>query len=797
MRRIFGGKRGAGEMWTRKGVGGLLRFDSRGRQRVFLTVAAGLIAVAFAAISWADVVVPDGDVVSVGDQSTVNLGNVSPGATLTPKTSFKLVCDSKNHVDLGQTLTLSYSSSSSTIPGGSMTATNASIGPIPASWPDDSSGSGTTNCPSPSPTPLGDNGDSTVTITAPTAPGTYTFIPRWTFSLSPTGSGDSSAVQGSGTTVSYTLTVVANAAPTVSAISGDGTADEGDTKTYSVTATDPDSDALTYAWSVTSGNATIPGSTTGSSAGVNFTDGPSTVGLQAVVDDGHGHTVTRTRSVTENNVAPTVNLSGDSTASEGQTKTYTYSVSDPGNDPSPTITESCGANGTRTDTPAVNSFDCTFPDGPASSTVMVSANDGDDTGSASINVTVQNLDPTVELSAGNASSFGESATLERTFNYSASDPAGAADPLTATISCGTGGSYVGGSDTGSSFKCKFPDGPASPTVSISVNDGDGGTDSDSQNVTVQNLDPTATITGAPTTSPEGTAVNLGSTVSDPSAVDVAAGFTRSWSVTKNGNPYGSGSATSFTFTPDDNGTYIVSFSANDKDGGTGSDTKTITVTNVAPTISSFAIVKPAGAACSGATNKVTVSFAVGDPADQAVDPITGSITWGDGSLAEPISGRSISQDHNYAPGGPYTIDVSVNDGDGGTASAGGSASAFTVTYATSGILQPINITGTRSAFKLGSTIPVKVKITDCNGNPVSGLSPQISLTKLDATPEGSAIEDFYSTVPDQGTTMRFTGSPDYQYIYNLGTKNQSQGDYKVTITDATIAAVSATFSIKK
>src|SRR5262249_52736966 len=37
------------------------------------------------------------------------------------------------------------------------------------------------------------------------------------------------------------------------------------------------------------------------------------------------------------------------------------------------------------------------------------------------------------------------------------------------------------------------------------------------------------------------------------------------------------------FTPDDNGSYVVSVQATDKDGGTGSTTATLVVTNVAPT----------------------------------------------------------------------------------------------------------------------------------------------------------------------------------------------------------------------
>ena len=126
MRRIWG-KRGASE------AGGLIKRS--GGRRAAPVVLACLLAAVIAGISLADSVVPDGDVVATGDQGTVNLGTVAPGAVLTPKTSFHLVCDSKNHVDQGQTLTLTYSSSGSIIPAGSMTATNATIGPIPASWP--------------------------------------------------------------------------------------------------------------------------------------------------------------------------------------------------------------------------------------------------------------------------------------------------------------------------------------------------------------------------------------------------------------------------------------------------------------------------------------------------------------------------------------------------------------------------------------------------------------------------------------------------------------------------------------
>ena len=114
---------------------------------------------------------------------------------------------------------------------------------------------------------------------------------------------------------------------------------------------------------------------------------------QVTDSDGAADTDNQVVVVTVANVAPTVTLTGDAAADEGSTHTYTYTVSDPGDDPNPVIVESCGANGTNTDTAAVNSFECTFPDGPASSTVSVTADDGDAVGSDELEVTVANVKP--------------------------------------------------------------------------------------------------------------------------------------------------------------------------------------------------------------------------------------------------------------------------------------------------------------------------------------------------------------------------------------------------------------------
>ena len=47
-----------------------------------------------------------------------------------------------------------------------------------------------------------------------------------------------------------------------------------------------------------------------------------------------------------------------------------------------------------------------------------------------------------------------------------------------------------------SFECTYADGPSTHNPSVTVSDGDGGSDSDSTAVTVDNVDPTVTLTGA-------------------------------------------------------------------------------------------------------------------------------------------------------------------------------------------------------------------------------------------------------------------------------------------------------------
>src|SRR5262249_53297179 len=159
---------------------------------------------------------------------------------------------------------------------------------------------------------------------------------------------------------------------------------------------------------------------------------------------------------------------------------------------------------------------------------------------------------------------------------------------TVTLTASVGSIYLKNDATGRWFWAYTPaDGPSdSTTVTITATDDGGLTATTSFTLTVNNVAPTASITGLPAKghSPEGTAITLGSSVTDPSPVDTSAGFTYAWNVTKNGVAVVSWSGAGLSFAPDDDGTWVVTLTATDKDGGTSPAAQTtILVDNVDPT----------------------------------------------------------------------------------------------------------------------------------------------------------------------------------------------------------------------
>jgi DNA/RNA endonuclease G (NUC1) len=229
------------------------------------------------------------------------------------------------------------------------------------------------------------------------------------------------------------------------------------------------------------------------------------------------------------------------------------------------------------------------------------------------------------------------------------------------------------------------------------------------NVTVNpvNDPPTASIVTV-ATSPEGTPVTATANVSDPDANE---SFTYAWSVTKNGSPYASGNTPSINFTPDDNGAYLVSLTVSDRSGATGSDSRTINVTNVAPVITSASL----SSAAIDENGSVTISGAFTDPG--TADTHTVIVNWGDGSANSTVplapGSHVFSLAHQYlddAPSGTasdvYSISVTVADDDAGTANASASVTVNNVAPSIN------SVTGPTGPLQLGTAASINISYSD-------------------------------------------------------------------------------------
>ena len=434
-----------------------------------------------------------------------------------------------------------------------------------------------------------------------------------------------------------------------------------------------------------------------------------------------------------------------------------------------TVPKTCTANVTYT--PSANFF--------GSDSFTYKANDSSlDSAPATVSITVNAVNdaPVVTLSGDALVNEGDT----KTYSFTTSDVDSSSFSFASgSPSCGTGGTLVVGSPTidsstgAGSFQCTFPDGPASPTVSVTVSDGDGGSDSDSIAVTVANVAPTVILSG-PTSANEGATVSYSYTFTDPGADT----WTRSVSCGAHGTISNDSFAAStksgsFDCTWADNFTgEQVSVTVSDDDGGSDSDSIAVTVANVAPQITSASF-NASSVSC--AANTVTLTVAFTDP---GADTWSATIDWGDGTPAQSVASTTspISTTHTYALAGVYTATVTVADDEGGSDSA---TASVTVSYTIvgGGFLPPINNTGhgsNPSVFKYGSTIPVKIKVQDCDGSYPSTLGPRIYIQKMSGSvPVNGELEPYSTSAADSGNTMRFTGAPDFQYIYNLASKSFS------------------------
>ncbi len=613
----------------------------------------------------------------------------------------------------------------------------------------------------------------------------------------------------------YTVNVAApaNTAPTVTA--NDQTFPEGTSTSYSASWSDPDA-SQSHTCTIDFGDgagpqpATVPEaqpSTSGTcSASHTYADGPNAYTIAVSVSDGTA-TGSDTASATVNNVAPTATLANNGPVNEGSPATISFSDQ---SDPSPptrrpgstTRSAATTALWLRPPTPAA----ARAPRRPARSTTtaVTRSRPGSSTRTTGSPSTrrrdVNNVAPTATLANNGPVNEGSPATISFSAQF---DPSSAdtAAGFHYAFACANGapvGATYAGSGTSASTTCTFNDNGIF-TVTARIIDKDDGFTEYTTDVTVNNVAPTATLSNNGPVNEGSPATISFSNQFDPSSADTAAGFHYAFAC-DNGSlaaatyaGSGTSASTSCTY-PDGPSTHTVRARIIDKDDGFTEYTTDVTVNNVAPTVNAaFAAVI---VSCGAGNATLNVSFS-----DPGLDTHTATVDWGDGSSVESLGTvmSPFNASHTYASAGPYNAVVTVTDSDGDPGSDSTNAVTVNFTILGSGILPPIRQDGT-SIFKSKSTIPVKIQAQDCNGSFPSNLAPQIRVYKTSGlAPSGDAIEVDSTSGADTGGVLRFTGAPDYQYIYNMAAKSlpDASASYLVEVTiPLTNQKIYANFGLK-
>jgi hypothetical protein len=318
-------------------------------------------------------------------------------------------------------------------------------------------------------------------------------------------------------------------------------------------------------------------------------------------------------------------------------------------------------------------------DGAYAVTLTVRASDGT-VMSDGLTVSVANVAPTAGITG--APAIGDEGTPV-TLAAAVSDP-GALDTFTYLWTVTKNGdAYATGTDASLTFT---PDDNGVYAALLSVTDKDGGVGSASAAVDVLNVAPTASI-AALAASNEGDPITLASSVTDPGLLDT---FSYLWTVTKDGNPYATGTDASLTFTPDDNGVYAALLSVTDKDGGVGSASAAVDVLNVAPTVTAIA-----GPSVGVRGQAISFVASYTDPGTLDTQTVAWQVVDAGGAVVAAGMGATVA----FTPAnlGTYQVNVVVTDNDGGA----GSGSAAVRVDAAGILTDPVD--GQPALFVGGST----------------------------------------------------------------------------------------------
>jgi hypothetical protein len=207
------------------------------------------------------------------------------------------------------------------------------------------------------------------------------------------------------------------------------------------------------------------------------------------------------------------------------------------------------------------------------------------------------------------------------------------------------------------------------------------------------------------------------------------------------------------------GTTEVTCSATDNAGNEATGSFNVTVEDTtAPVIASHDDVPATATSANGAT----VTYTSPGTTDAVDGPGTANCT--------PASGTTFAV-------GSTTVTCNATDAAGNNATP--TTFKVNVSYAWSNFLQPINVTGNQSIFKMGSTVPVKFQLTGAS----SGITNGTFYLKYAYTGTGDNNGEMEAVATTTGTTGTMFRYSEGQYIYNWSTKGvvTKPGNYELRV----------------
>src|SRR2546427_11377043 len=342
-----------------------------------------------------------------------------------------------------------------------------------------------------------------------------------------------------------------------------------------------------------------------------------------------------TNTVTVNDLAPTVTVTAPASANEGASVSVSFAATD-----DEAISKTCVNFGDGSSVCAASPVSHVYSTGGVASkafTITVNATDAAGvTGSKTASITVNDLAPTVTVTAPASANEGASVSV----SFTATDD----EAISKTcVNFGDGSSVCAASPVSHVYSTG---GVASKAFTITVNatDAAGNTGSNTASITINDLAPTVTVT-APASANEGASVSISFTATDAEAISkTCVNFGDGSSVcaaSPVSHVYSTGGVASKTFT--------ITVNATDAAGIIGSKTGSITINDLAPSVAITSVTPSPGTF----GQPVTVSFTATD--DESISKTC--ISWGDGSSACAVASGVT---HSYAGTTSTTFTITVN-----------------------------------------------------------------------------------------------------------------------------------------